>query len=241
VRWLALALVGLTLTGCEATAEKSARLERQAKLVASHEQRAQQALSFTQASAFVRVLRTTLVRGSEGAAAVVTVRNASPRPLRAVPIAITVHDSAGRAVFRNDAAGTESALVSISSIPPRGEITWVDDQIPPNGSPATVTARVGEAPAVNGALPKVAVSGLHLIEDPTNGVGAAGTVSDRSRIVQHSLVVFVVALRGGRPVAAARAVVAEVATGTSVPFQAFFVGDPLGATLHADAPATTTG
>jgi hypothetical protein len=183
----------------------------------------------------------TLVRGPEGAAAVVTVRSTSPHPLNAVPIAISVNDAAGRTVFQNNAAGTEAALVSISSIPAHGLLTWVDDQIPPNGSPATVTARVGEAPTVNATLPEVTVSGLHLVEDPTNGMGAAGTVSNHSRVVQHSLVVFVVARRAGRPIAAARAVVAELAAGASLPFQAFFVGDPHGATLQASAPASATG
>ena len=43
----------------------------------------------------------------------------------------------------------------------------------------------------------------------------------------------------GKIVAAGRAVLAEVKPGTSVPFQAFFVGDPKGAKLEASAPATT--
>jgi hypothetical protein len=242
VRWIALALVGLTLTGCETTAEKSARLEHQAKLAAAHEHRTQRLNTFTGQSAYVRVLSATLLRGSEGAAAVVTLRNASSHALRGVPIAITVSDSAGRQLFQNSAAGTEAALVSVASIPARGELVWVDDQIPANGSPAAVSARVGEAPAAPGAaVPAMSVSGVRLIEDPANGVGAAGTVTNHSHDVQHALVVFIVAVRGGRPIAAARAVVPELTGGASLPFQAFFVGDPHGGTLHASAPASTTG
>jgi hypothetical protein len=241
VRWLALALVGVALTGCETTAEKSSRLEHQAKLAAAREHRASTPATFAGRSAFVKVLSATLLRGSEGDAAVITLRNSSPHALRSVPIAITVSDAAGRAVFQNNAAGTEAGLLSVSTIPAHGELSWVDDQIPANGSPAAVSARVGEAPTVSGAVPVTSVSGLHLIDDPTNGVGAGGTVTNRSGVAQHGLVVFVLALRGAHPVAAARSVLPELAAGASLPFQAFFVGDPRGGTLQASAPASTGG
>jgi hypothetical protein len=241
VRWIVLALVGLTLTGCETTAEKSATLEHQAKLAAAREHRTQNLNTFTGQSAHVKVLSATLLRGSEGAAAVVTLRNSSSHALRAVPIAITVSDSAGRQLFQNSAAGSEAALVSVASIPAHGELVWVDDQIPANGSPAAVSARVGEASAVSGAVPATSVSGVHVIEDPANGLGAAGTVTNHSHVVQHPLVVFIVAVRAGHPIAAARAVVPELTGGASLQFQAFFVGDPRGGTLHAGAPATSTG
>jgi microcystin-dependent protein len=231
----------LTLTGCETTAEKSATLEHQAKLAASHEHRRELLASFTGRSSYVRVVSATLLRGAEGAAAVITVRNSSSHALREVPIGVTVSDSGGRQLFQNNGAGTEAALVSIASIPAHGELTWVDDQIPATGSPTTVSARVGEAPVASGSVPVTSVSGLHLVEDPANGVGASGMVSNHSNVLQHALVVFVVALRGLRPIAAARAVLPELAAGTSLPFQAFFVGDPHGGTLHATAPASTIG
>jgi hypothetical protein len=100
---------------------------------------------------------------------------------------------------------------------------------------------VGEAPAVAGSLPRIAVQGVHQIEDPSNGLGAAGTVLNGSRIAQRSLVVFVTATRAGGIVAGARAVLPDVAAGASMPFQVFFVGDPSGARLQAGAPPTTLG
>jgi hypothetical protein len=240
VRRMALVLVALALTGCETTAEKSARLERQAKL-ASNGSRAQKGLSIRRESAVVSVVRTAVVHGSEGAVAFVTLRNSSAHALSGVPIAITVKDAAGRTLFRNDAPGLQPSLVSVGSLPLHGELTWVDDQVPPGGAPASVSARVGEAPAVAGSLPRIAVQGVHQIEDPSNGLGAAGTVLNGSRIAQRSLVVFVTATRAGRIVAGARAVLPDVAAGASMPFQVFFVGDPSGARLQASAPPTTLG
>jgi hypothetical protein len=52
-------------------------------------------------------------------------------------------------------------------------------------------------------------------------------------------VVYAVARKGGRIVAAGRAVLPEVAPGASIPFQAYFVGNPSGARIQASAPATS--
>jgi hypothetical protein len=235
-----LVALALALTGCETTAEKSARLERQAKLAANGSL-SQKGLSITRESAVVSVVRTTVVHSSEGAVAFVTLRNSSAHALSGVPIAITVKDAGGRTLSRNDAPGLQPSLVSVGSLPARGELTWVDDQVPPGGAPASVVARVGEAAAVGASLPRIAVQGLHQIEDPSNGLGAAGTVRNGSRIAQRSLVVFVTATRAGKIVAGARAVLPEVAAGASMPFQVFFIGDPSGAGLHASAPPTTFG
>jgi len=232
-------LLALALTGCETTAEKSAKLEREAQR-AAHGALAAKGLSITRESADVKVLGATLVRSAEGAAAVVTLRNVSSHTLRALPIAITVKGAGGATLFQNNAPGLEAALVSISSIAPHGELTWVDDQVTASG-PATVQARVGEGASAAGSAPKIAVAGVHPIEDPSNGAGAAGTVGNHSAIAQQKLVVFVTARRGGRIVAAARAVLPEVAAGASAPFQAYFIGDPHGAQLQASAPPTTFG
>jgi hypothetical protein len=246
LRAAAALLVALALTGCETTAEKSARLERAAKL-AGHGQLAQAGLSIARESRDVSVISAKVLHSSEGAAAVVTLRNASSHALRAVPIAITVTDARGAKLFQNNAPGLESTLVSVPSLPPHGELVWVDDQVPANGAPASVSARLGEAATVAGSLPRLVVGDVHLIEDPTNGIGAAGTVGNRSGISQRNVAVFVVASRGTRIVAAGKAVLPEVAAGSTSSFQVFFVGDPRGAgraggaRLQASAPPTTLG
>jgi hypothetical protein len=64
-------------------------------------------------------------------------------------------------VHKNNAAGRQPALVSISSIAGQSALMRVDYQIPANGSPATLSARVEEAPAVAAGVPPTGVSGLH--------------------------------------------------------------------------------
>jgi hypothetical protein len=182
-----------------------------------------------------------VLRSSEGAVAVIELRNLSDRTLRSVPLAITVTDARGATVYQNTAAGLEAALVSVPSLAPHGSFAWVDDQLPASGSATAVSARVGESPALAGTVPQIAVAGMHLIEDPTNGVGAAGIVENRSPVTQTKLVIFGVARRAGKIVAAGRAVLPELAAGSQMPFQIFFVGDPRGAQLQVSAPASTFG
>ena len=239
MRRAALVLIALALTGCETTAEKSAKLERAAKQAAA-KRPAALVPSVTRPSTRVRVLDATLLSSSEGAAAAVTLRNDSPHALREVPIAITVRDARGRSVFHNDGAGSEPALLAVPSIPAHSELTWIDDQLP-KVQATSVSARVGEAPAVPGKAPVLTVGGASVGEEASNGLGASGTVSNHSKTAQLHLVVFAVARRGGRIVAAGRAVLPELAAGASAPFHAFFIGDPRGAQLQVSAPAVTFG
>jgi hypothetical protein len=234
---LTLALVTLALSGCETTAEKSAKLQRQAKRVTLD----QKGLSITRESTDVKVVATTIVRGSEGAAAVVSLQNRSSHTLRGVPLAITVKDAGGRTLFENNAPGLETALVSVASLGPHRTITWVDDQLPTSGAPASVSARVGQATALSGSPPKLTISGARIGEDPSNGLVASGTVSNRSSIVQTSLVLFAVARRGARIVAAGRGVLPDLKAGASAPFEIFLVGDARGARLQISAPPTAFG
>ncbi len=235
IRLATLLLVALALAGCETTAEKSARLERAAK----HATAVQSGLLITHPSTDVKVLETAAVHGSEGAAAVVVLQNVSSRAQRDVPIAITVKNAGGQTLFQNNAPGLEAALVSVASLPAHGGLAWVDDQLPATGKPTAVSAVIGQAPTVAGALPQIAVRGAHMIEDPSRGIGASARVSNRSRIAQQNLVVFAVARSGGRIVAAGRALVPELAAHSSAQAQVFFVGDPRGARLQLSAPPTT--
>jgi hypothetical protein len=223
------------LSGCETTQEESAKLEKTAK----HFTLAHRGLTIAHASTQARVLGATVLRSSEGAAAAVTVRNTSSRSLRAVPIAITVENVHGQTLYQNNAPGLEAALTQISSLPAHGSITWVDDQVPSAGLPTSVSAIVGEAATASGPEPRIEVHGPRLGEASSGE--ASGTVRNRSSVTQQHLVVYVLARRAGRIVAAGRAVLPEAAPGVSVPFQVFLVGAPAGATLEASAPASTPG
>lgn len=109
------------------------------------------------------------------------------------------------------------------------------------GGPAKTSGQSGQGASSNEGVPTLSVRGVHLFEDPSNGVGEEGTVLNPSKVTQQKLVVYAVGRRGGRVVAAGRAVLPEVPAGGSVPFQVFFIGDPRGTQLQVSAPTTTFG
>jgi hypothetical protein len=240
VRTTALLLVGLalTLTGCETTAEKSAKLEKQA-LRANAGALSSKGLSIAHPSALVKITRSTVLHSSEGAAVVVTLRNLSAHALASLPLAITVHDAHGSPVYSNGTSGLAQSLLYVASIDAHGESTWIDDQVTAGANASSVTAEVGEGTSVTGAVPRVTVTGTHLLEEPGSGFGAKGSVVNHSAVAQRELVVYATARRGSHIVAAGRAVVAQVPANGTAFFQLFFIGDPSGAQLRFEAPATT--
>lgn len=240
MRLAALALLALALAACESNQERSAKLERAATLhedeAAKRRALAQRALTITRPSTKLRVIATAVVHDSEGAAAVVTLRNASDTSLRDVPIEITVRDAHGGSVYSNDVPGLSPTLASIALIPAHASQTWIDDQVQATSTPTSVSAKVGEGTTVAGAIPRLSIEGAHLSE-----AEAEGNLANGSTIAQQEVVVDAVARRAGRIVAAGRAVLANAPAGATTPFQIFFVGDPAGAQLEVDAPATTSG
>jgi hypothetical protein len=235
-RLAALLLCALALGGCETTAEKSARLERAAKHVALSSERG---LTITKASPYVKVVATQVLHAGERTAAVITLRNISPHALRDAPIAITVRDARRSVLFKNDAPGLEAALTSVAFLPAGAQTTWVDDQVQVGGTPASVAALVGGAPSAPTSVPRLRIGGVRTIEDPASGPGAAGTVANESAVTQHNLAVYALARRGGRIVAAGRAVLPELPAHGSSAFEVFFVGSPKGAQLQVSAPPST--
>ena len=227
----------LALGGCESNEQRSAQLARQAKL--THRAPAQKGLSVGRESPYVKLLGTTILHDENGIAAVVTLRNDSSRTLRDVPIAITLHEPGGRTLYQNDLPGLSPPLTHAPLLLPGQSFEWIDDQIEGSGTPGALSARIGEAASLRGTMPRIDVTGVHLFDDPTSGTGAEGTVVDRSAVAQQELVVFAIARRAGRIVAAGRAILPNVAAGSSVPFQVFFIGNPKGASLELSAPPTT--
>jgi hypothetical protein len=236
----ALLLAALVLSGCETTAEKSAKLEAAAKRSGTEESAGStRGLSIAARSRVVKVTATTVLHSSEGAAVVVGLRNDSASALRDVPIEITVRDDHGRPIYANTQPGLGQALTSAPLIGAHASLTWIDDQIQAAGTPRTAEAKVGESAPAAGAIPELTPTGTHLVEDPSTGPGVSGTVLNRSAVTQRELVVYAVARRGSRVVAAGRAVLPEAPGRASTPFQLFFIGDPRGGRLELSAPATT--
>jgi hypothetical protein len=230
--------MAIALCGCETTAETSARLEREAKRHAVASGGSARGLSIKRASTKLKVVRAALLHSGERAAAVVTLRNVSGEPLRAAPIAVTAKDVRGGAVYTNSAPGLAPSLVSVPFVPARGELTWINDQVTGAAGATAVSATVGEGSRAPGRAPALRLRETRLAEDPANGVGEEGTLANQSQAAQRELVIYAVARRGQRIVAAGRAVLPEVAAGASVPFQIFFVGDPRGAHVELTVPPT---
>jgi hypothetical protein len=233
---LAAMLLALALTGCESTAERSAQLER----VARHAQlSSERGLTIARVSRYAKVLSAQILHAGESTAAVIVVRNASTHALRDVPIAVTVRDARGGTLYQNNAPGLEAALTEVPLLPAGGKATWVDDQVQASGTPTSVTAVLGEAPNAPASIPRLRVSGVHTTEGVGSGPGASGTVVNPSGVTQQSLVVYALARRDGRIVAAGRALVPEIAAHRSSSFELFFVGNPHGAQLELSAPPST--
>jgi hypothetical protein len=243
VRLTALVLVALALSACESNQERSAKLrktqEREEVAAVQRRALAARALNIARASTKVHVISTAVVKGSEGTAAVVTLRNVSSTPLSDVPIQIDVKDAHGASVYKNDIPGLSSTLVSIALLPAHALLTWIDDQVQATGTPASVSAEVGEGTPSPARIPQLSVQGAHLAAG--QGGELEGSLVNRSQVAQQELVIDAVARRAGRVLAAGRAVLAQATAGSSTPFQIFFVGDPSGAQLEVSAPATTSG
>jgi hypothetical protein len=233
----ALALLALTLTGCETSAQKSAELERAAKRQQTSFTH-QHGLSITRPSARVRVVAAVVLHSSEGDAVVLTLRNSSATSLRNAPIAITVADTRGASVYENDAPGLSATLTSAPLLLAHSTTVWIDDQIDPTGTPAKVSAKIGEgSPATGTAIPKLHVE----TSSPSEGA-VEGDVVNNSPVTQRELVVNALARRNGKIVAAGRALVAQAAGGGSrTHFQLYLIGDPASARLEVSTSPTTLG
>jgi hypothetical protein len=230
----ALALVGLALlvTGCQSTQAKSEELAKQGG-VASKEK----GLEIAKRSHEVKVRSTALINDPNGTAAVVELRNTGQRTLVDVPIAISVLDR-GKRVFANDAPGLEPSLVGVAALKPGETLTWVNDQVFVPGS--KLKSEVGATDtAAPKQLPEIDLTAPRLGGDPTSGIAVEGRVSNRSKILQRKLVIYAVARKGGKVIAAGRGQVERLKPGKSASYQIFFIGNPTGAQVELAAPPTT--
>ncbi len=233
---LGVGLVAVALGGCESTQERSAELQHQAK----HDVLVAHSAAVTQESPNIEVLQSTVIHSSSATAVVVALRNTSTHTLENAPIEVTVRDAHGGVLYQNNASGLEPSLTTVSLLEPGQETIWVDDQVTASGVPASASALVGEGTQTSGSIPQLSISGTHQSVEAGGEATLSGNVANHSQTAQQNLVVYAVARREEKIVAAGRAVLPEVpAAGTNVPFQIYFVGDPSGAQIQTSAPATT--
>jgi hypothetical protein len=234
VKRAALVLLAVAVAGCESTQDKSARLER-----AAQSAKQETGLVVAKAARDVQIAGTTVLQDPNGAAVVVELRNRSRNALVGLPLAMSVLDGQGNSLYANDAPGLDASLVTVASLAGNATLAWVNDQVTIASTDGKVEAKVGEPPKPGPTeLPDMAVSGLKVEGDASGDVAVVGQVANRSQIEQRRLVVHVVGRKGGRIVAAARAIVERLAPGKSATFNAFPIGDPRGAELSAAAPPT---
>jgi hypothetical protein len=224
----AIALV-TTATGCETTAQKSARIGEELGPV-----KQEVGLEITNANEDVKVVATTVLSDTEGAAVVVEVRNASGRALADVPIAIDVLDAKGKSVYRNDLPGLETALTAIPYVPAKGTALWVNDQVLATGKPAQAKATIGAGGTpVSGEVPKFSASDPKIEGDPYSGVVAGGNVENESGEKNDRVLIYAVAREGDRVVAAGRGALEKVKEERKpLSYNVYFIGDPRGAEVE---------
>jgi hypothetical protein len=227
--------VGLALTGCESTQDKAERL-RASGAAALNEK----GLTVAKRHPDVAVSKTTVLSDENGTAAVAFLRNKGSKPLGDVQVGMDVQDRRGRSQFKNDEPGLEPGLVSMPLLKKGESVVWVHDQIPETDRPAKkVEIKPGMAVAeVPPKVPKLEISPPKLRNDPYSGLYVRGRVKNRSKVDQRRLILFGVARRGGRVVAAGRGGIERLPPGASRLYRIFFIGNPKGASYTIDAPPT---
>ncbi len=235
---IALAGVALIVSGCESTQDKSAKIAAELGPVAQ-----EKGLRISKRSEDVKVVSTTLLSDGNGSAVVVELHNGSSRDLADVPLLIDVLDAKGKSVYRNDIPGIEPALAAVPLIPAGGDVLWVHDQVLATGEPASVKATVGAGgKELSGELPAVRVSAPKLESDRFTGVAAGGEVVNESGEDIERLLLYAVARKGGKIVAAGRGAIEPLkGKPKPVPYNVYFIGDPGGAEVTMSEFPTLPG
>jgi hypothetical protein len=232
-----LAVAGLS--ACQSTQDKSAELEKQGSKLLLKDT----GLTVSKESTDVKVTSTTLLTDANGSAVVVGLHNSSGQNLTNVPILIEVLDGKGKSVYKNDIPGIEPALAAVPYIPAGGDSEWVNDQVLASGKPKSVKVKVGASTAsYSGALPDIEVSDPKVEGDPVSGIEATGTVVNKTGADQNRLLIYGIARKGNRIVAAGRGAIEHLKAGTkALHYDIFFIGNPTGADLKITDFPTLAG
>lgn len=235
---MTLGLIGLVLLvgGCKTTMEKSAELEAQGEKLAVEGK-----IELKKTNRDLQVTDDFLLNDQYGSAVVLRVKNKSTIGQVDVPIQVDVKDAKGKSVYRNDTEGLEDGLIHLQIIGPKEETWWVNDQVLATGEPVSFDYEVGVPDGPYPAkIPEIEVSNPKLEVDPTSGLKVGGTVVNKSSIEQDDLLLYAVATKGGKVVAAGRGLIPKLKTdGKKVAYNIFFIGDPKGAEVEVFATPTT--
>lgn len=153
---------------------------------------------------------------------------------------VEVTAAGGKIAYTNE-TGVEPNLQHLSQLRSHASVWWVDDQVLANVPTRAVRVRVGTGkPASRAPQPRLTAT----LADGGGATSSSlnGVLVNHSHVAQKKVSVFAVALRGGKAVAAGRALVASLAghPGASVPFQLTLVGNPAGAKIELTAVPTAS-
>lgn len=232
------AVLGVGAGGCETTREQAARVAKSGDAAFR-----QEGLAVARANRSVRVVETVALSDQYGSVAVAVLRNTGPRALADVPLQLIARDAGGRATARNDYPGLEHGLTHVALLPPGREVVWVNDQLTLEaGRPTSVELTPGKP---RGELPpgaeaiSLTVENTRLEGDPASGITAVGRVVNHSDVPQRDLIVACVGRKGGKVVAAGRAIVPMLRAKGNATIHIYFVGNPRDTDLTFEAQPST--
>lgn len=228
----------VTVSACESTEQESAK-------IASQEQAADSsALKLGAVNRHVHVSEVTLVSGGGRMAVAAKLTSSSTRMQANLPLLLSVTGTGGKVLYTNATPGLEASLQHMPSLAANHSAWWVDDQVLTNQRSAAVKVEVGtggsslsssSARRSSARVSSLTTTAVHIAQQDGVSVLSARLVN-RGAPAHSTAAVFAVALKGGRVVAAGRAIVQTgVHQGASTPFQIFLVGNAAGAEVELTA------
>jgi hypothetical protein len=230
----------VTLAACESTESESAKIEREALIAREHEPGA---LKIGTANPSVRVSQVTLLRGGGRNAVALRLSSSSTHSQANLPLLVEVKGKEGKLLYTNQPGGTDPQLQHMGLLPAHASGWWVDDQMLIVQPSMGVHVRVGFAAkaASRQAAASLQAKTTHVAEEAGEST-LSGELVNRGGRSQRDVSVYAVALRGGKVVAAGRALVHRLAgrRSASARFQITLIGDAAKAKIELTAVPTAS-
>jgi hypothetical protein len=227
----------LLLAGCGTTQQEAARLQLNSARIRATEQ----PLRVTRPATDVRVAGLTVLDGDKGTAFVVRLRSSASGILTDLPISVGVLGPHNKRQYLNGAVGSDYFDSHVAAIPPRAEMTWVLTTRRHVSQHARPFATVGTpVPGFSSArsLPKISVTSS--VAAGSNGPLEL-TVHNPTGVPQYGLQVFATVTQGGAYVAAGKAEIAHLGTGSSTSVRINLLGKTTTAAPALQATPTIFG
>ncbi len=121
------------------------------------------------------------------------------------------------------------------------ETWWVNDQVLITQKAKSADVTIGKSEeSFPRDIPEIEVSEPTLEVDPVSGINVTGEVVNKSQVEQIDLLIYAVATKGGKVVAAGRGLIPKLKTdGKPEFYNVYFIGDPRGADIEVFAPPST--